>query len=281
MSDDTVPSGAPATREPPALGVPPKVPPKSLTLRAAPRRILRFKRSVIIGGSAAGALAVSTVAWLALGHHGPHLAAPADQQAMTDRRTPADAVANLPSDYSKVPALGPPLPGDLGRPILERQDQLAGQGGPVMQTPDQQRAEAERQRIAQQAAQAREAGVMVQSAARPATSAAGAADTATAATATPAAADQGNKLALDPEHDQNNQQRKLDFVSHSASDGIYDGHTLQTPASPYEVMAGSIIAASLITGLDSDLPGTVIAQITENVFDSGTAASCSSRRARA
>jgi len=33
-------------------------------------------------------------------------------------------------------------------------------------------------------------------------------------------------------------------------------------------MAGSIIAASVITGLDSDLPGTVIAQVTENVFDS-------------
>ena len=35
MSDRTVPSGAPATHEPPALGVPPKVPPESLTLRAA------------------------------------------------------------------------------------------------------------------------------------------------------------------------------------------------------------------------------------------------------
>jgi len=132
MSDETAPSGAPDTPEPPASAAPPKVPPESLTLRAAPRRVVRFKRSVIIGGSAAGALAMSTVAWLALGHHGRHLTALADQQAMTDRREPGDAVAALPSDYSEVPTIGPPLPGDIGRPILERQSQLAGQGGTVV-----------------------------------------------------------------------------------------------------------------------------------------------------
>jgi type IV secretion system protein VirB10 len=35
-------------------------------------------------------------------------------------------------------------------------------------------------------------------------------------------------------------------------------------------MAGSIIAASLITGLNSDLPGLVVAQVTENVYDTVT-----------
>ncbi|TIV70175.1 MAG: conjugal transfer protein TrbI, partial [Mesorhizobium sp.] len=64
------------------------------------------------------------------------------------------------------------------------------------------------------------------------------------------------------EGDQNNQQRKLDFVSQRAKDGIYNPHTLQTPASPYQLMAGSVIAASLITGINSDLPGLVVAQVT-------------------
>ncbi|MGN6605749.1 MAG: TrbI/VirB10 family protein, partial [Jatrophihabitans sp.] len=64
-------------------------------------------------------------------------------------------------------------------------------------------------------------------------------------------ADKGDKLALDPDSDQNAQQRKIDFASRNATDSIYDGHGLQTPVSPYEVMAGSIISASLITGLDS------------------------------
>ncbi|MFX6743326.1 TrbI/VirB10 family protein, partial [Acinetobacter baumannii] len=40
--------------------------------------------------------------------------------------------------------------------------------------------------------------------------------------------------------------------------------------SPYTLMAGSVISASLITGLDSDLPGLVTAQVTENAYDSVT-----------
>ena len=35
-------------------------------------------------------------------------------------------------------------------------------------------------------------------------------------------------------------------------------------------MAGSVIAASLITGINSDLPGLVVAQVTENVYDTVT-----------
>ena len=45
---------------------------------------------------------------------------------------------------------------------------------------------------------------------------------------------------------------------------------MQRPASPYQLMAGTIIAASLVTGLNSDLPGTVIAQVTEHTYDTVT-----------
>lgn len=48
------------------------------------------------------------------------------------------------------------------------------------------------------------------------------------------------------------------------------GHALTPPASPNMLSAGSIIAASLITGLRSDLPGLVTAQVTERVYDSAT-----------
>src|SRR3546814_8750545 len=51
---------------------------------------------------------------------------------------------------------------------------------------------------------------------------------------------------------------------------IYNPHAIQTPATPSQVMAGSIIAACLVTGLNSDLPGLVVAQVTENVYDSVT-----------
>jgi type IV secretion system protein VirB10 len=271
MSGDETPSGdappAPVDTASVQASSPPKMPPEELVLRGSPRRVVRFRRNVVVGGAAGGMLFLSGVAWLALGHHPLHVTTPVAEQS-SDRRPPADAVAGLPSSYEQVPQLGPPLPGDLGRPILERQRELATQGAATVQTPEQQRAEAERQRIAQEAAQAREAGVMVQSSARPSGSPS---DTASgAATGSPSVSTPSDRLALDPDHDQNDQQHKLDFVGHNGTDNIYDGHALQTPASPYEVMAGSIIAASLITGLDSDLPGTVIAQVTENVFDTVT-----------
>src|SRR6266851_1113220 len=46
--------------------------------------------------------------------------------------------------------------------------------------------------------------------------------------------------------------------------------TLHPPASPYTVMPGSVIPAVLIGGINSDLPGPVLAQVSENVFDSAT-----------
>lgn len=45
---------------------------------------------------------------------------------------------------------------------------------------------------------------------------------------------------------------------------------MQAPASPHVVQAGAVIAAALITGLRSDLPGQVTAQVTEHVYDGPT-----------
>ncbi|HJP68176.1 MAG TPA: TrbI/VirB10 family protein, partial [Sphingomicrobium sp.] len=237
----------------------------------------------IVAGAAVGSLAIAGVAWMALGPKTLQLVQ-AEEKAITDRRTPADAVANLPGDYSKVtpttPILGAPLPGDLGKPILDRQRELAAGGAmsadaaavPQGITAAEQAAEAERQRIAAQAHQAREAGVMVQSSGRAAgaSAATGGEGAATANMASATERDQADRLALDPDRDQNTQQRKLDFMGQQTSGGIYNAHALQIPASPYQVMAGSVIAASLITGLNSDLPGMVVAQVTEPVFDTVT-----------
>ena len=46
--------------------------------------------------------------------------------------------------------------------------------------------------------------------------------------------------------------------------------TLDPPASPFTVMAGSVIPAVLVSGINSDLPGPILAQVSENVFDSKT-----------
>jgi type IV secretion system protein VirB10 len=40
--------------------------------------------------------------------------------------------------------------------------------------------------------------------------------------------------------------------------------------SPYELRAGFVMAATLISGINSDLPGQIMAQIAQNVFDTAT-----------
>ena len=262
MSETTVPRSEP-----------PKVDPETLVLKAAPRRVVRFKRRLLIGIAATACVAVFGVTWLALKGPTMRLGQQAQELYNTERKPTPDGLAALPGNYGQMridtPQLGPPLPGDLGRPILERQRQLGIAPGASM---DDQAALAERQRLAQQAQKAREAGVFFQIGTRPAlaaTSSAGqGAGVATAGELPPTA--DTNRLNLDPERDQNNQQRKLDFLNQPVEKSIYNPHALQTPASPYQVMAGSIIAASLVTGLNSDLPGLVVAQVTENVYDSVT-----------
>lgn len=280
-SPESLPDEAVQDHGPEAALGPAKASPEKLVLRATPRRVVRFRRGVIIGGAAAASIAIAGVAWMALGPQTLRIVASRDEKAITDRNTPADAVANLPANYGEVPpgvpVLGDSLPGDLGRPILEHQrglgiDPSTDAGAmPPARTAEEQALEAERQRIAGQAAQAREAGVMVQASGRAAAApVAGADSTAGAGAAATAESAQADRLALNPESDQNNQQRKLDFVGQSSTGGIYNAHALQTPASPHQLMAGSIIAASLMTGLNSDLPGMVVAQVTEPVFDTVT-----------
>lgn len=38
-------------------------------------------------------------------------------------------------------------------------------------------------------------------------------------------------------------------------------------SSPYQLMAGTIISGLLLTGLNSDLPGQILGQVSQNVFD--------------
>ena len=65
------------------------------------------------------------------------------------------------------------------------------------------------------------------------------------------------------------QNSKSAFLGQFA-DEIYNPYVLQSPKSPYQIMAGTLIPASLVTGLNSDLPGQVIGQVTENVYDTVT-----------
>ena len=67
---------------------------------------------------------------------------------------------------------------------------------------------------------------------------------------------------------QNGQDRKLVFVNAAVDRRTTAPHRLTRPASPFVVQAGTVIQAPLITGIRSDLPGQITAQVTQNVYDS-------------
>ncbi|MFD2055086.1 TrbI/VirB10 family protein [Mesorhizobium calcicola] len=247
----------------------PKLDPEQLQLRASPRRAVRFRRGVIIAIAALGSGAIFGVTMMALQGPAWRIKEQAVDLYNTERKPTAEGLETLPKDYSgitpKAPVLGPPLPGDLGRPILERQRQLGIAPG--------QEASAEEQRLAQQAIAARESQVMLRIENRLETSpVAGTGPSKQQPFEALAQSDATRQSAsvATTEGDQNNQQRKLDFINQKNASGIYNPHALQTLASPYQLMAGSVIAASLITGINSDLPGLVVAQVTENVHDTVT-----------
>ena len=68
-------------------------------------------------------------------------------------------------------------------------------------------------------------------------------------------------------NDQNLQGRKNDFLAQTDRSDGYLPNQLVRPRSPYEVKAGTIIPTVLVTGINSDLPGTILGQVRENVYD--------------
>lgn len=255
--------------EPAETPAPSKVDPETLVLRGSPARVVRFRRGAVIAIAALGSTAIVGAAWVALKPAAFHIVAGSNDRGDAGAKAPADALADAPKSYGDVPRLGPPLPGDLGRPILEHQRAI-GAAMPAA-GPDQaaQAAEAEHQRLEAERKAARESGVMVPVSGAKA-AAPGAAVEGQPTTPAASATEAASRLALDPERDPGCQQRKADFLAGKDGGGDINPHALAGPASPWTLSAGSVISASLITGLNSDLPGLVTAQVTENAYDSVT-----------
>lgn len=250
----------------PQAAAPAKVDPETLVLRARPAPAIRFKRGLIVALTAGAIIVLVVTAWLALKPRSLQLVREQNDLA-EPAKAPSDALSALPTSYGDAPQLGPPLPGDLGRPILKHQQAIAAEGAPPQATAAEQAAQTAREQAAAERKAARESPVLVQAGNR---TAAGETAPASAAAAAPQSAADATRVALDPNRDPNAQQRKVDFVSAQDRGGDVNPHVIRPAASPYMLSAGSVIAASLITGLRSDLPGLVTAQVTERVFDSAT-----------
>lgn len=236
----------------------PVVPP-DLRLRGERPRVTRLSRRVLIGLGAVSALAVAGALGYALQTRNATQSGP--ELLSTQNRPSAEGLAGLPRDYTglprQAPPLGPPLPGDLGKPILS-----AGAAPNTVApgtTPDpeaQRRAqEIEAARLSRLFAQTNQQSQPVGLATPTAPG--------TPAAATPAP-------PVDAGSAQNMQDRKTAFLNGSTDKRTVSPDRLDAKASPYVVQAGTVIPAALITGIRSDLPGQITAQVTEAVYDSPT-----------
>src|SRR5258708_37098653 len=117
---------------------------RSFRLRAEHPRVTRLSRKVLAGGSAVALLVIGgAVLWSLQTNRSRNQAA--DELYSTEHHNIADGITTLPKDYAGVarqaiPQLGPPLPGDLGRPILAAQGQspTIGAADPEQQRRDQE-----------------------------------------------------------------------------------------------------------------------------------------------
>src|SRR5690606_15081448 len=103
-----------------------------MRLRAETPRVTRLSRKMLAGVGAVALLGIGGALIYALQTRdtGPG----GEELYSTNNRQTADGLAGLPSDYSG-PVLGPALPGDLGRPILDAQNRGQPVVPPVMATP--------------------------------------------------------------------------------------------------------------------------------------------------
>ncbi|MGV7123375.1 TrbI/VirB10 family protein [Sphingopyxis sp. 550A] len=228
-------------------------------LGAEPPQVMRLSRKAlaILGG--ASGIAIGGALLYALQPAKPKVA---ENLYDSDRPNKSELVTGAPGDYGKIPKLGEPLPGDLGRPIL-----AARENGETVPVPPIGAAPAPDPRVAA-AEQARARAAQERESARSSQLFLGGAASVTSALPVLGAA---SPQPLPPNASANSTaaEKRLGFLGGSERPAENSARIVE-PSSPHVVQAGSVIPAALITGIRSDLPGQITAQVTQNVYDSPT-----------
>jgi type IV secretion system protein VirB10 len=224
-----------------------------MRLRAESPRVTRLSRKVLAGAAAVALVGIGGSLIYALQTRDP--GKNGDELYSTDNRATADGLAGLPRDYTG-PVLGPALPGDLGRPIVSAQNQGQPVVPPAMATPQ---VDPEEQRRLAELEAARTSQVFFQ--AGPVSTSVPIGMNTPGLSGLGTGAQPGAQTAQD---------RQLAFLNAPVDRRTIAADRVMAPASPYVLQAGAVISAALITGIRSDLPGQITAQVTENIYDSPT-----------
>ncbi len=263
-----------------------------LKIRSAPRPVARINRKVLAAGAALAALGLFAAASIAL--KPPVASGTAERRELynTSSLRAPEGLSALPASYDALPApapptrLGPPLPGDLGGSIVQAErarglipEDAGREDFEFRPSPEDDAARARRMQAAALADEAARAPVFFRMQSE--TGGQAMASAASSGSVYPAPYDLSELRALTGlaqapgtgfgrAADPNLQDRKLAFAAEGPASDIYNPHAVEDPLSPYQVMAGTLIPASLITGINSDLPGVIIAQVTQPVYDTVT-----------
>ena len=221
-------------------------------LRGEGARVVRLSRKAI---GAASAVAIGLVGGALLYALQPTRRAPGAAPVNTNGVAMADALVDAPRDYSQIPKLGPPLPGDLGKPILAARNRGAVAALPPIAAGSRSRdpaldpKAAMRQRTMQDRLAARASQLFV---------------------ARSRFEDEGDTVRSDTAGAAPSTDSAAGSNANAANRKVGPNKGLTDPPAMSVLQAGSVIAAALITGIRSDQPGLVTAQVTQNVYDSLT-----------
>jgi type IV secretory pathway VirB10-like protein len=237
----------------------------AVKLRADPPRVVRLSRKAI---GLASACAFALIGGILIYALLPDRPKEAPELHTTQGVAVADNVASAPGDYAQIPRLGPPLPGDLGKPILDAQARAnsAGLQQPISPAPlppistAGSSADQIRQRAEQERESARSSRLFFGGAA-------GGQAPSRRDSTTQAGAARAEGPATDPNAIAANGAA---YAAHRGDPRTQSPERLSSIGSGAVLQAGSVIPAALITGIRSDLPGLVTAQVTQNVYDTLT-----------
>jgi type IV secretion system protein VirB10 len=175
--------------------------------------------------------------------------------------SPSYNIASLPSSYAELPASPTPQPpppslstSGSERARLEPRKPLSSQG------PLNQKLQDEK---AQRAYAAKLASVSFQNLQIPPTGSV----TQPSTSGSEASSLEQLPSGSSSRDDDNRQDDKNEFISSRRTSPVALNQKLLPPLSRYQLMAGSVIPGLLLTALNSDLPGQILGQVSQNVFD--------------
>jgi len=243
MSDHEPPQPAPPPGDPLAVILP---------------RATRFRRGVMWSALGAAALLLAGVLAYGFLKSSPTLVAKSSTQP-TPRPQQGPDFNRFPHDYT---GMGPAKPEALAavKPVTDTTapPAAATAARPSGQPTEQQKAQASSVFFAQAPSL-----VTPNAAAAPASSAT------TTVTSHDAASPYGDQ-PLPAEAQGGLTVQKNAFLNSAANSRDDVPKVIQSPVSPYEILIGAVIPATLKTQVNSDLPGDVLAQVSENVYDTAT-----------